>query len=127
MENNLNERFRKFENEQKEKLLQFEAKLNKTIDSLLSSAGEKFQQSIQPQLEMMTNNMLQMQNKVMSHLHSLTYPSKMPASSRSSHSTTPPIYANEPVAKSVQFSTSMSTIPHLQEQTANSSLGGTHK
>ena len=127
MENNLNERFRKFENEQKEKFLQFEAKLNQTIDSLLSSAAEKFQQSIQPQLEMMTNNMLQMQNKVMSQLNSLTYPSKMSASGRSSHSSPPPIYTNVPVAKSVQFSPSTNNNPHHPDPTAHSSLGGTPK
>ena len=127
MENNLNDRFRKFENEQREKFSQFEAKLTKMIDSLLSSAAEKFQQSIQPQVEMMTNNMLQMQNKVMSHLHSLTYPSKIPASSHSPHSTPPPMYAAESMAKSVQFSSSTSNIPNLHEQTAKSSQGGTQK
>ena len=78
MENNINAWFKKIENEQKEKFSRFEANLNKIIDMLLSSAAEKFQQSIQPQLETMTNNMIQMQTKVMELLHSITHPSCSP-------------------------------------------------
>ena len=126
MENNLNARFQQFENAQKEKFSQFEAKLNKTIDALLSSAAEKFQQSIQPQLEMMTNNMIQMQNKVMNHLHSIEYPPNLslppgnPA--QIPHS---PAFATDTPPKRVQFSENH--VPLIQEKMAHSSLGGKHK
>ena len=126
MENNLNERFQQFEKAQKEKFAQFEAKLNKTIDSLLSSAAAKFQQSIQPQFELMTNNMVQMQNKVMHHLHSIAHPpnSSLPSGNQA-HASYSPASATEPSPKSVQFSINNKSL--IPENMAHSSLGGTHK
>ena len=126
MENNLNARFQQFENTQKEKFSQFEAKLNKTIDALLSSAAEKLKQSIQPQLEMMTNNMIQMQNKVMNHLHSIAFPtnlSLLPGNpAQIPHS---PAFVTDIPPKRVQFSENH--VPLIQEKMAHSSLGGKHK
>ena len=71
METRLQERFKKFEDEQRTKFQKLEKSMNQTISTLLTSATDNFQNSLQNQLNNMSQSMQQMQTTLLAQFQAI--------------------------------------------------------